>query len=47
MVTPSGDGSVHVSFDEPQLAITPGQTVVLYQDDVVIGSGTIDRKGEI
>jgi len=30
-----------VVFDTPQRAITPGQTVVLYQEDMVVGSGTI------
>lgn len=28
-------------FDEPQMSITPGQIVVLYADDLVLGSGTI------
>jgi tRNA-specific 2-thiouridylase len=28
-------------FDEPQLAITPGQAVVLYDGDVVLAGGFI------
>ena len=32
-----------VVFDTPQRAITPGQTVVLYQGDMVVGSGTITK----
>ncbi len=35
------DGRLHVVFDEPQRAITCGQAVVLYQEDVVVGGGTI------
>jgi tRNA-specific 2-thiouridylase len=32
---------IRVDFDEPQRAITPGQAVVLYDGDVVVGGGTI------
>jgi tRNA-specific 2-thiouridylase len=33
---------ITVRFDEPQSAITPGQAVVLYDGDVVLGGGWID-----
>ena len=33
--------TVRVEFDEPQRAIAPGQAVVLYDGDTVIGGGTI------
>jgi tRNA-specific 2-thiouridylase len=32
---------LRINFDSPQRAITPGQAVVLYDGDVVIGGGTI------
>jgi tRNA-uridine 2-sulfurtransferase len=37
----SGDDAVTVAFDEPQRAITPGQAVVFYDGDVVVGGGWI------
>ena len=40
-VTVLSDGRVHLVFDEPQRAITPGQAVVLYDGDTVLGGGTI------
>lgn len=40
-VYPEADGNARVVFDTPQRAVTPGQTVVLYQEDMVIGGGTI------
>lgn len=40
-VSPLTDGRVRVDFDEPQRAVSPGQAVVLYQGDTVVGGGTI------
>ena len=40
-VTPTGDRTMHVEFDEPQRAIAAGQAVVLYDGDTVVGGGTI------
>jgi tRNA-specific 2-thiouridylase len=36
---------VTVVFDEPQRAAAPGQSVVLYDGDVVLGGGTIVSGG--
>ena len=35
------DGGVLLTFDEPQRAVTPGQTAVLYDGDTVLGGGEI------
>ena len=40
-VYPMEDGCAKVVFDTPQRAITPGQTVALYDGDMVVGGGTI------
>jgi tRNA-specific 2-thiouridylase len=37
-----GDGRVSVEFDAPVIAITPGQAVVFYDGDRVLGGGWID-----
>ncbi len=37
-----GNGRIRVVFDEPQRAITRGQSVVLYDGDIVVGGGLID-----
>ncbi len=40
-VTPLEGGNVRVDFDTPQRAVTPGQAVVFYDGDTVLGGGTI------
>lgn len=42
-VFPMENGFAKVVFDEPQRAITAGQAVVLYDGDMVVGSGTIQE----
>ena len=41
-VRASDDGRAEFAFDEPQLAITPGQAVVFYDGNLVVGGGWID-----
>jgi tRNA-specific 2-thiouridylase len=40
-IYPQQDGTVRVVFDEPQKAITPGQSAVFYLDDMIVGGGKI------
>ncbi|MBT3475909.1 tRNA 2-thiouridine(34) synthase MnmA [bacterium] len=37
------DDRLHVSFDEAQRSITPGQAIVFYEEDKVLGGGWIDE----
>ena len=41
-VYPNADKSFRITFDEPVLAVTPGQQVVLYEGRRVLGAGTIE-----
>ena len=40
-IYPLADGNIKVVFDEPQRAITAGQAIVFYDDNLVLGGGTI------
>lgn len=40
-VTQTDEKHLHIEFDQPQRAIAKGQAVVLYDDDYVVGGGTI------
>jgi len=41
IITPSNEGAVEVQFLLPQFSASPGQSIVFYQSDVVIGGGII------
>lgn len=44
IIYPFTEGKVKVYFNRPVRAITPGQAVVFYDGDLVVGGGTIDKK---
>jgi len=43
VVEPLPGGQARVRFDTPDRAVTPGQSVVFYQGDEVLGGGIIER----
>ena len=44
LVEAADDGRAVVTFDDPQTAVTPGQAVVFYEGDLVVGGGWIDSE---
>ncbi len=41
---PSNDNRIKIIFDEPKKSVTPGQSAVFYQEDIVIGGGVIRER---
>ena len=37
------DETIELTFDEPQWAVTPGQSAVLYKGEICLGGGVIMR----
>jgi tRNA-uridine 2-sulfurtransferase len=40
------ENHLYVNFAEPQMAVTPGQTIAFYNGDTVMGGGTILKQGD-
>jgi tRNA-specific 2-thiouridylase len=40
-LAPAGADEITANFDEPQRAVTPGQSAVFYDGDEVVGGGWI------
>jgi tRNA-specific 2-thiouridylase len=43
-ISPRPDGKISVEFAAPQRAVAPGQTIVFYQGERVVGGGTIESR---
>jgi tRNA-specific 2-thiouridylase len=47
MLSPIENGKVQVKFKKAQSAITPGQTAVFYDEDIVVGAALIEKAGGV
>ncbi|OBW94100.1 tRNA 2-thiouridine(34) synthase MnmA [Gallibacterium salpingitidis] len=43
-IIPLNDETIEVRFDEPQMAVTPGQSAVFYLEEVCLGGGIIEEQ---
>ncbi|WP_428468858.1 tRNA 2-thiouridine(34) synthase MnmA [Photobacterium minamisatsumaniensis] len=43
-IIPVDDENIKVIFDEPQIAVTPGQSAVFYSGEVCLGGGIIEKR---
>ena len=43
-IIPLNDDLIEVCFDEPQIAVTPGQSAVFYLDELCLGGGIIEQR---
>ncbi|HOJ12108.1 MAG TPA: tRNA 2-thiouridine(34) synthase MnmA [Clostridiales bacterium] len=46
-IYPLEEGKVKVVFDSPQRAVTPGQSIVFYQGETVVGGGIISKSDRL
>ena len=44
VIEPIDDETIRVIFDEPQAAVTPGQSAVFYLGEVCLGGGIIEER---